>query len=162
MASSPSYSLVSFFLLPVITQGREVMPVLAATRQASYVSRSSVGNTCSTWKQVEHGFWSDDCHWRTGKLVNGGRTKGVAIYVFTCYLVKCKSYKVQDQRRTFSVSKRLEQQAVVATAKPTVFHWWGDNAKTFGHRKRQFGTLNILIILCLSISPSWRVWKIGF
>lgn len=35
-------------LLPVITQGGDVMPVLAATRHASYVSRSSVGKTCST------------------------------------------------------------------------------------------------------------------
>lgn len=143
MASSPSYSLVSFFLLPVITQGREVMPVLAATRQASYVSRSSVGNTCSTWKQVEHGFWSDDCHWRTGKLVNGGRTKGVAIYVFTCYLVKCKSYKVQDQRRTLC---HFNRQFIVFSVQTL----------------RATSCRSCSIILCLSISPSWRVWKIGF
>lgn len=35
-------------LLPVITQGGDVMPVLTALRHASYVSRSSVGKTCST------------------------------------------------------------------------------------------------------------------
>ena len=40
-------------LLPVITQGGDVMPVLAATRQASYVSRSSVGKTCSTCYKFE-------------------------------------------------------------------------------------------------------------
>ena len=57
-----------------------MMPVLAATRQASYVSRSSVGNTCSTWKQVEHAFWSDNCHSRTGKLVNGGNKGGRRLF----------------------------------------------------------------------------------
>lgn len=40
-------------LLPVITQGGDVMPVLTATRQASYVSRSSVGKTCSTCHELK-------------------------------------------------------------------------------------------------------------
>ena len=34
--------------LPVITQGREVMFVLGAIRDAAYVPRSSTGRTCST------------------------------------------------------------------------------------------------------------------